>query len=304
MLAFGYRKFGGPAVFEAMAQPGLKPTGNQILIETLAVNLNDEDRNERLGTNTQLALPLIPGHDVVGQIIEIGPAVTGFEVGTVIAAHTQHTYAEQVLLDSDLAVTVPTDLTPAQAVSLVTPGIIAYKTVRYFADVQRDQTVIIRGAENSIGMLAVQLAQRLGAQVIAIAPNRFSDRLTALGVRQVVAPDRQNPNHVLADQGDVVIDLTRQGEHGKDDLAVAKFDATIASFAPSLPATSKSIRFQSIHPTNVISDQATLQMLFKLLRTGQLTVAIAQQLPFTLNGFIQGHTLLDEPHDGQLVVAK
>jgi len=304
MLAYGYRKFGGPAVFETITQPVLEPANNQITIETLAVNLNDQDRRERLGTGTDLVLPTIPGHDVVGKVLKVGPGVTGLAIGTLVAAHAQHTYAEQVTLDSDLAVTVPNDVTPAQAASLITPGITAYKAVRYFADVQKDQTVIVQGAGSMVGMLTIQLAQRIGANVIAIAPSHFTDKLTALGVEQVVAPDRQNPVHVLADRGDVIINVSHDKTNGKDDLAMAKFNATIASFATHLPATSKSIRFQVLHPTNVISDQATLQMLFKLLRTGQLTVDIAQQLPFTLDGFIQGHTLLDEPYSGQLIVAK
>lgn len=304
MLAYGYRKFGGPAVFETITQPVIEPTGNQIVIETLAVNLNDEDRIERLGANTSLSLPVIPGRDVVGRILKMGPAVTGFTVGTIVAAHTQHTYAEQVILDSDLAVTVPQELTPAEAASLITPGIIAYKTVRYFADVQEDQTVIVKGAGSSVGMLVIQLAQRLGAHVIAIASTRFADKMESLGVDQFVAYDRQNPVHVLADRGDVIINVALDGVGGKDDLAMAKFDATITSFASRLPATSKSIRFRSVHPTNAISDQATLQMLFRLLSTGQLKTNIAEQLPFTLDGFIQGHTLLDAPHNGQLVVAK
>lgn len=304
MLAYGYRKFGGPAVFETITQPAATPTGNQILIETLAVNLNDEDRIERLGANTSLALPVIPGRDVVGRILKMGPAVTGFKVGTVIAAHTQHTYAEQVSLDSDLAVTVPTDLAPAEAVSLITPGIIAYKAVRYFADVQADQTVIVKGAGSSVGLLTIQLAQRLGANVIAIASSRYADTINALGVQQFVAYDRQNPVHVLADKGDVIINVALDGVGGKDDLAMAKFDATITSFARRLPASSKSIEFRSLQPTNVISDQATLQTLFRLLSTGQLKTHIAEQVPFTLDGIIQGHTLLDEPHNGQLVAAK
>lgn len=304
MLAYGYRKFGGPAVFEEITQPAIEPTGNQMMIETLAVSLNDQDRIERLGANLDLTLPAIPGHDVVGKIVKMGPAATGFKLGTIVAAHTDHTYAEQVLIDSDLAVTVPAELTPAEAVSLITPGIIAYKTVRYFADVQTDQTVIVKGAGGSIGLLVVQLAQRMGAHVIAIADSRFGDALTALQVDQFVAYDRQNPAHVLADKGDVIINVALDGVGGKDDLAMAKFDATIASFATRLPATSKSINFKSIHPTNVISDQATLQMLFKLRSTGQLTTHIAEQLPFTLAGFIQGHTLLDAPHSGQLVIIK
>lgn len=153
MLAYGYQKFGGPAVFETLVQPALHLTDNQILIETAAVNLTDEDRLERLGTKANVDLPHIPGHDVVGHVIQVGAAVTDFKIGTLVAAHTTETYAEQVCVDSDLAVTVPDDLTPASAVSLITPGIIAYKTVRYFADVQADQTVIVKGAGSPVGLL-------------------------------------------------------------------------------------------------------------------------------------------------------
>lgn len=304
MLAYGYQKFGGPAVFETLVQPALHLTDNQILIETAAVNLTDEDRLERLGTKANVDLPHIPGHDVVGHVIQVGAAVTDFKIGTLVAAHTTETYAEQVCVDSDLAVTVPDDLTPASAVSLITPGIIAYKTVRYFADVQADQTVIVKGAGSPVGLLVVQLAKRLGAHVIAVASGRYADLITSLGVDQFVDYQQQNPVHVLADRGDVIINVALDGVGGKDDLAMAKFDATIASFAHRLPATSKSIRFQAIQPTEVILDQATLQLLFKLLATHQLITTIAAELPFDLNGFIQGHQQLDEPHIGQIVIVR
>lgn len=304
MLAYGYQKFGGPTVFEELPQSQLIPTDNQLLIKTLAVNLTEEDRLERLGTIQSVALPHIPGHDVIGQISQVGAAVTDFDVGTVVAAHTNHTYADQVCLDSDLAVTIPTGLDPVTAVSLVTPGIIAYKTVRYFADIQADQTVIVKGAGSPVGLLIIQLAKRLGARVIAIASGRYANLIATLGVDQFVDYQHQDPVHVLADRGDVVINVAIDGVGGKDDLAMAKFDATIASFARHLPATSKSIRFQAIQPTEVISDQAALQLLFKLLDTGQLTTTIDEQLPFNLTGFIQGHQRLDEPHVGQVVVAR
>ena len=110
MLAYGYQKFGGPTVFEELPQSQLIPTDNQLLIKTLAVNLTEEDRLERLGTIQSVALPHIPGHDVIGKIIQVGAAVTDLDVGTVVAARTNHTYADQVCLDSDLAVTMPTNL--------------------------------------------------------------------------------------------------------------------------------------------------------------------------------------------------
>ncbi|WP_235022270.1 MULTISPECIES: hypothetical protein [Pediococcus] len=110
--------------------------------------------------------------------------------------------------------------------------------------------------------------------------------------------------HPDPDRDDVVINVAIDGVGSKDDLAMAKFDATIASFARHLPANSKSIRFQAIQPTEVISDQAALQLLFKLLDTGQLVTTIDEQLPFNLTGFIQGHQRLDEPHVGQVVAAR
>ncbi|MCM0725843.1 zinc-binding alcohol dehydrogenase [Latilactobacillus curvatus] len=109
---------------------------------------------------------------------------------------------------------------------------------------------------------------------------------------------------MLADRGGVVINVAIDGVGGKDDLAMAKFDATIVSFTRHLPANSKSIRFQAIQPTEVISDQAALQLLFKLLDTSQLATTIDEQLPFNLTGFIQGHQRLDKPHVGQVVVAR
>ncbi|AVK64218.1 alcohol dehydrogenase [Lactobacillus sp. CBA3606] len=304
MLAYGYRKFGGPAIFEAIEQPALEPTANQLVIETLAVNLNDSDRLDHRGTNPDTPLPLIPGHDVVGRVIKVGAAVTDVPLQTRVAAHTEHAYAEQVCVDADTVVTVPDNLTAAMAASLITPGITAYKTVRYFADVQAGQTVIVKGAAGGVGMLVVQLAQRLGAHVIAIASQRHADELTALGLDQFVAYDHQNPAHVLADRGDVIINVTLNGIDGKTDLAMAKFDATIVSVANRLPASSKSIHFQSIHATNVISDQAALQMLFKLLSTDQLRTTIGTHLPFTLAGFTQGQALLAGTHDGRIVIEK
>jgi len=304
MLAYGYQEFGGPTVFETMPQPDIEPTADQLLIEPLAVHLTNEDQIERLGGNPDITLPYIPGHDVVGRIVKLGAAVTEFTIGDIVAAHTDHVYAEQVCVASDLAVAIPNGLTATKAVSLITPGITAYKTIRYFADVQAGQTVIVRGAGSATGQLIVQLAKRRGAHVIAIADRRFADLMDAFTVDQFVDDQHQKPDHVLADQGDVIINVTLNGDGGKDDLAMAKFNATIASLAPYLPATSKSIHFQSIQPTEIISDQAALQMLFKLLNTSQLTTTIDKQLPFNLEGIIQGHTLLDEPRIGQVVVVK
>ncbi|VDG21185.1 alcohol dehydrogenase [Lactobacillus sp.] [Lactiplantibacillus mudanjiangensis] len=301
MLAYGYANSGGAAPLIAIEQPDLMPASDQIVLTTLAVNIN---RADHLNLTGHLTLPLIPGHDVVGRISQIGSSVTGLPLGTLVAAYTTQTYAEQVIVDEDKLVPLPDELPALEAVSVITPGITAYKIVHYFADVQPGQTVIVKGAAGSVGRLVVQLAKRLGATVLAVAEQRHTRLLQALGVQQIIAYDQQNPAHVLANRGDVVINVAPNGLDGKTDLAMAKFDATIVSMAPSLPATSKAIVFKTVQPTDTISDTAVLQTLFKLLQTKQIQTQVGYQLPFTLAGFTQAQELLTVEHNGRIVVAK
>ncbi len=81
MLAYGYQKFGGPTVFEELPQSQLIPTDNQLLIKTLAVNLTEEDRLERLGTIQSVALPHILGMMSLGKSFKLAPLSLTWTLG-------------------------------------------------------------------------------------------------------------------------------------------------------------------------------------------------------------------------------
>ncbi|WNV89369.1 zinc-binding dehydrogenase [Umezawaea sp. Da 62-37] len=65
---------------------------------------------------------------------------------------------------------VPADITDAQALVLVREGVIAWHLLRTCAHVRAGESVVVHGAADAVGLLAVQLARSFGAgQVVATA---------------------------------------------------------------------------------------------------------------------------------------
>lgn len=69
---------------------------------------------------------------------------------------------------SFLALGKPSPLTWSEAAGLPLPGLTAYRAVVRDLAVQRNETVLIRGAAGAVGSLAVQIARVRGARVIGV----------------------------------------------------------------------------------------------------------------------------------------
>jgi len=114
--------------------------------------------------------PFIPGGEAAGEVIAVGPDVTGFRVGDrVMSRHTLGACAE--LGNSRAALC---DLVP-DGMSLESAGVFrgAYATA-YHALLQRGRLkpgewVLVHGAAGGIGIAAIQVAKLFGGRVIATA---------------------------------------------------------------------------------------------------------------------------------------
>jgi NADPH:quinone reductase-like Zn-dependent oxidoreductase len=51
-----------------------------------------------------------------------------------------------------------------------------------------------------------------------------------------------------------------------------------------------------------MTDREALQAIVDLMRDGKLTVNIGYTLPFSRDGFVKGHQLLEEKHDGRVII--
>lgn len=304
MQAFGYDHNGGPEVFEEydIAIPELKET--DILIETKAFGLNNFERSQRAGMFGDTTKLRIPGRDVAGIVKTVGSAITKFKPGDRVVAHGHHAYAEFATSSEANTVKIPTSISFEDAAAIVTPGITAYNALHYFGKAKPGQTIIIKGASGGVGSLAAQLALNFGDQVIGIGSSKNENYVKSLGVNDYVAYDKENPAEVLKNKANLVINSAMNGASSDEDIAMVKPGGIIASVAHDEPATEKDVQFNHIGPTKEIADTEALQAIMDLMAQKELSIKVGYILPFTLDGVRKGHSILEEPHDGRVIVSK
>ncbi|MFT8909087.1 MAG: NADP-dependent oxidoreductase, partial [Lentilactobacillus diolivorans] len=125
-----------------------------------------------------------------------------------------------------------------------------------------------------------------------------------LGVKEYIAYNKQDPALVLANRADVVINSALNGAGSDSDARIVKDNGIITSVGGDEPLSNKPFKFKPIAPTKAVSDAEALSTILKLMAEKKVTIKIGYQLPFTIDGVIQGHQLLGKPHDGRIVVTK
>ncbi|MEV5878431.1 zinc-binding dehydrogenase [Streptomyces sp. NPDC052101] len=169
MRAIVMREFGGPEVLRLEDVPEPELARGQQLLDVRLAGVNYADVHVR--GNTYLApveLPYIPGNEVVGTTAD----------GRRVVALTQGGgYAEKAAVHRRLQWEIPDEVSDEQAVPLALQGNSAYHLLFTVALVTKGQTVVIPAAAGGLGSLAVQLAHRAGARVIALAGTAEKRRL-------------------------------------------------------------------------------------------------------------------------------
>ena len=113
-------------------------------------------------------LPYVPGIDVAGTVLEVGPGVEGFEVGDrVIAQMSTGAMAEVVNADARFLWKAPEDVPLSKCANIGRNYFASYHSLKTIAEVGPGDLVLVDGASGGVGMASIQLAKAMGAQVIA-----------------------------------------------------------------------------------------------------------------------------------------
>ncbi|HUU47597.1 MAG TPA: alcohol dehydrogenase catalytic domain-containing protein [Nitrosopumilaceae archaeon] len=198
------------------------------------------------------ALPTVPGHEVVGKIVEVGKNVTKFKVGdragitplleackecqyckegkeylcesSVITGESfKGGYTEYITVLEDFATKIPGDMKAEYAAPLFCAGITAFKAVKA-AEPQIHKKIGIFGI-GGVGHMAVQFAKIEGADVIAFSRNQnHLEVAKRLGAKDTMV---FSPN-----QGEFLKEIKEK--HGMLDAAIV--------FAPSDIVTDTAIK--------------------------------------------------------------
>nr|APD72085.1 type I polyketide synthase 1 [Streptomyces sp.] len=163
------------------------PAEGQVTVDVAAASLNFIDVMKALGVYPDSS----PDRDVLGlecagTVAAVGPGVTGLVVGDQVVACAFGALASQVTADARHVLPVPAGLSLPEAAALPMVLVTAWYSLVQLARLEPGETVLIHSATGGLGLAALQIARRAGAEVLATAgtPEKRR-RLRALGVRHV-----------------------------------------------------------------------------------------------------------------------
>ncbi|WP_133718012.1 zinc-dependent alcohol dehydrogenase family protein [Methylocaldum gracile] len=147
---------------------------SQIKVRLRAAGVNPVDTKiRRNGLFYPNPLPAVLGCDGAGEVVEIGGAVSRFNIGdSVWFCHgglggDQGNYAEYTVLDERWAAPMPQSLDFEHAAAAPLVLITAWGALYDRGRLQAGQTVLIHAAAGGVGHVAVQLAKLRDARVLA-----------------------------------------------------------------------------------------------------------------------------------------
>jgi putative PIG3 family NAD(P)H quinone oxidoreductase len=151
----------------------------------------------------------VPGLECAGQIAVVGEGVDRWQVGMrVMALLAGGGQATRVAVPAGQLLPLPENLTFVEGGALPEAGLTAWTNLVAEGGLVTGEVVLITGATGGMGTFAAQLAQELGARVIAAARDAGRlELLRSLGITELVTDDDELPARVREATGGQGVDL-------------------------------------------------------------------------------------------------
>ncbi len=200
--------------------PDPEPGTGQVLVRVHAAGLNSGDRLQVMGFYPAPpgSPPDIPGLELAGEVVALGPGAERFSVGDrVMAVVGGGGQAELCVVHERHLLPVPDGIDWATAGGFPEAFTTAHDALFTQADLTVGERLCVHGAAGGVGIAGVQLGAAAGAAVTATVRNEaLRDQVAGFGAR-VVAPEG------FGDHGpfDVVLELIGGPNIGDDIRALA-----------------------------------------------------------------------------------
>lgn len=247
-----------PGVVELQEAETPEPGPGEVQVLTKAVGICGSDLHALAGAHPFIALPCVPGHEVVGVIGKTGEGVTGLEAGMrvilepnlvcgrcpycragrynicqqlkVVGCQTAGAMADAFTAPASRFHPVPDSLTDTQA-ALVEPLSTAVHAVRMAGQLAGADVAVLGGG--TIGLLTLIAAIRAGARAVAVSEPRDSKRQRALrlGAAFCADPLKADPvppiREALGGHADVTFDCVSSQASTGQAIRLAENGGTV-----------------------------------------------------------------------------
>jgi NADPH:quinone reductase-like Zn-dependent oxidoreductase len=147
-------------------------SADMLEIKVKAVGANFRDVLVMLGRMDQTTL----GFECAGVVTRVGIGCTEFQLGDQVVGCNFDSYRTYARLHKAATIRVPSGMSLSHAAAIPTNFVTAWHALSFIANVQPGETALIHSAAGGTGQAAVQVAQYLGANVIATVGNAEKKR--------------------------------------------------------------------------------------------------------------------------------
>lgn len=147
------------------------PDSGHVSLRIEATGLNFADLLMVKGTyQATPPVPFIPGLEVCGTVTALGPDTTGPAIGTRVAVFGgQGGLADHGVFPVDRLVPVPDAMPPDVAAGFIVAWSTSHLALTHRARLQPGERLVVLGAAGGVGLTAVELGAKMGAEVVAVA---------------------------------------------------------------------------------------------------------------------------------------
>jgi NADPH:quinone reductase-like Zn-dependent oxidoreductase len=230
----------------------------------------------------------VPGLDVAGTVVAVGPGVTRFTVGDEVFGIARGSFAQYAAAREDKLVRKPARLSFEQAAVVAVSGLTALQGLRDAGHVQAGQQVLVIGASGGVGTYAVQLAKVFGATVTGVCRTAKTGLVRSLGADHVIdyteadfTDGRRRYDLILDIGGSTRLSRLRRVLAPRGTLVI------VGGEGATWTGVGRQLRALAISPvtrqrlTTFVSRhrQADLETLRQLTESGQVTPVIGETYP-------------------------
>jgi D-arabinose 1-dehydrogenase-like Zn-dependent alcohol dehydrogenase len=222
--------------FELVEREVPSPGRGEALVRVHACGVCHSDMMAVEGVFPGVTFPVVPGHEVAGEIAELGEGVEGWEVGQRVGVGWfggncgrcepcrrgdfigcqnmgipgitfDGGYADYVLVRANALASIPDDLADEDAAPLLCAGITTYNALRN-SGARGGDLVAILGV-GGLGHLGIQFAAELGFRTVAIARGTDKEELAReLGAHEYIDSTAGDPGEALQALGGAKVVLS------------------------------------------------------------------------------------------------
>ena len=292
MPALRVHDLGDPGQVRVETLPVPVPADDELLIRVRAAAVTRDEL-----TWPEDRLPATPCYEVSGEVVALGASASAFGIGDEVYGMAlfdrDGAASEYFAAPERIFARKPANLDHAASAAVPLPALSAWQALFDHGLLESGQRVLVHGATGAVGHVAIQLARRAGAYVIATASAANLEAAREAGADEVV--DRATPYETSVQSVDLVFDAAG-GDAAQRSAGLVRPGGRLVSII-SEPGETSGITtlFFIVEPNREQLDQVT-----ELVQAGGLTLVPHEEFPFD-EATAAFEASLDRTHRGKVV---